>query len=323
MESVTIQCNICFNEVVITKPQENDFMYIVPLLTLTACNHHYCVSCIKQLQKTTALNRPNNIRANENSQIYCPTCRKYNSNLRVMCINDNNVFAIKFCAANIEHYSTSSVNLKLVEYINTYYDTSVMSNSIIGEEHGTIVTVTELSKLQTELAQLNEAHRNALDLSEELDNNIYVLKNNLVSLNNQVQNKQDTRDALDQIIVAKRKELDKLKWEITQSDVKLASIKRNYQEMNNKVKTRTDLNENLTKQNTFLRFANNKLRTENEELYNNNKELHINVKNVMQSNTIKLQKKIGEYFTKNNDEVIDITDDTPDEMPNKKIKLYL
>jgi chromosome segregation ATPase len=241
-----------------------------------------------------------------------------------MCISDNNVFVIKFCAANIEHYSTSSVNLKLVEYINTYYDTSVMSNTFIDREHdSTIVTVTELSKLQTELAQLSEAHKSALDLSEELDSNINVLKNNLVSLNNQVQNKQDTRDALDQIIVAKRKELDRLKWEITQSDVKLASVKRNYQEVGTEVKTRVQLNENLTKQNAFLTCANNKLRTENEELYKTNKELRINVTNIIQCNTVKIQKKIGEYLTGKNDEVIDITDDTPDQVPNKKIKLYL
>ncbi|AFL64941.1 cg30 [Mamestra brassicae multiple nucleopolyhedrovirus] len=219
MKSVTIQCNICLEQVVVKKPDDEDFMYIVPLLTLTACNHHYCVDCLKKLQIHTA--EKLKITEEKNNRIHCATCRKYSNRLHATCIMNNNMFMINISPANIKLYSTSSVNLHLVEYINTYYSTCVMPNESLKNEDQI------KSATQSQLNKLNKNYNETLKIFEKLKDDVRTLENNLTLLTDSIESKKSTRDALNYNIFDKRQELDKLKWEITQASVKLAKIKQN------------------------------------------------------------------------------------------------
>ncbi|AAQ11119.1 CG30 [Mamestra configurata nucleopolyhedrovirus A] len=234
MKSVTIQCNICLEQVVVKKPDDEDFMYIVPLLTLTACNHHYCVECLKKLQINTA--EKLKITEDKNNRIHCATCRKYSNRLHATCIMNNNMFMINICPANIKLYSTSSVNLHLVEYINTYYSTCVMPNETIKNNKPT----------QLQLNKLNKNYDDTLKIFDKLKGDVRTLENNLTSLNDSIENRKSTRDALNYNIFDKRQELDKLKWEITQATVKLAKIKQNA-EMPQTTSNRTTVQSNIKK----------------------------------------------------------------------------
>ncbi|WBB27221.1 CG30 [Mythimna sequax nucleopolyhedrovirus] len=248
MKSVTIQCNICLEQVVVKKPDDEDFMYIVPLLTLTACNHHYCVDCLKKLQIYTA--EKLKISEDKNNRIHCATCRKYSNRLHATCIMNNNMFMINICPANIKLYSTSSVNLHLVEYINTYYSTCVMPNETLKNEKQANCNAT-----QTQLDKLNKRHGETLEIYEKLKSDVKTLENNLTSLNNSIESKKSTRDALNYNIFDKRQELDKLKWEITQATVKLAKIKHNTPDDNKEATQTTSMHTNRTVQSTIKKFT--------------------------------------------------------------------
>ncbi|AIE47798.1 cg30 [Peridroma alphabaculovirus] len=118
MEPLYIQCNVCFQSTLVSSNanQSDNGMYIVPLLTFTQCPHHFCVNCMKTIK------RPGEPHT-------CPMCRKRNTKMRIVAVNDNRVHSIEITLGNIKLMSTSPNPINIKELVATMYAQSVIRRS--------------------------------------------------------------------------------------------------------------------------------------------------------------------------------------------------
>ncbi|AUV65355.1 CG30 [Alphabaculovirus myunipunctae] len=270
MESVTIQCAICFNEVRIDRGSGNgEPMYVAPLVTLVNCGHHFCVSCVKSLTRTRS--------------ITCPTCRRINTKIRVICVNDSNVHCIESCVSNIRAYPTNNCPLNLAELVGTIFSTNVqdesseftssvftssVSTSSVSEsqvlsaeaiDDSVMENVAELSRLQAEIDTLRATQTNALDLAEQLETSVAALKRQENELKVALKRQENEMKAT---VISKRIEIEELQRKQTAAERKLSDLVRSQELTMSVISSTKELNETLKKQNTFLIEANKKLKAD-------------------------------------------------------------
>ena len=224
MNSVTLQCSICLNEVKINNDKLNDEpFYVVPMAKLRLCGHVFCIGCLKNMQFERF------------AEVKCAVCRKINRQLDTLIIDSSNkVFTLMLRLNTIKKEpSLDNVVNNVASVIKTYYSYGVLNNdastssepspsqsslsaptrplsptlaepsssssssrSNINDddiENRRLESVMELSRIQLQIENLNKNNNEALELQASLKkrNDEYLklkesLKNDVEKLKTQI-----------------------------------------------------------------------------------------------------------------------------------------
>ncbi|AIZ48640.1 cp30 [Agrotis segetum nucleopolyhedrovirus B] len=269
MATVTITCSVCLNDVTVDpRAAASSPIYIVPFVSLVECNHSFCVGCVKGLHR------------GRQKFVRCPTCRHECSKLRLISVNENNVFSIEFTANAISRMSTStsSMNLKmLVESLYPFNLSSQRSQDLFTQTAAATTTTTTTSTAATTAACSQHSPSILatdvpviIDLSREHDNR--QLPNNQLSVNAP----NDDDETFEARIVAVT-ELSRLQHEIDLLNSENSSaldlsmqIERNITQLNGQVENLNGQVENLNGQ---VESLNGQVGSLNQQVSNLNDEI--------------------------------------------------
>lgn len=120
-QCVKLQCNICLCVAELNRTAAYDTIHIIPIVELSVCKHHLCLSCARQIRSK--------------KKLCCPMCREENVHLNIYSVDRHTVNYIKCNVNNIFIWNKKTTN----KIVNVELDAPMIAkiifeNSLLDEE---------------------------------------------------------------------------------------------------------------------------------------------------------------------------------------------